>query len=171
MIGELAQLFALSLLISLATFGGGAQALYYQYGVQQTGWITSTDLSAALAFGYATPGPAVFGISTFIGYQLGGVPGALVGTAGIFVVPFVTALLAAKYFSGLLQNQHAAMFITAVGLAATGVVAGTAFSVLDYDHAKLWQFAVVFGALFASIKWKLNPLFILLVGGAIGLIL
>lgn len=170
MISDLLELFVASILISLATFGGGSQALFYQYGVLQTQWITRTDLSAVLAFGYATPGPAVFGTATFIGYSVAGVTGAVIGTIGIFIVPFALSLIAAKYLTHLLKNPHAELFVQGVGLAATGLVAATAFGVLDYNSIAMWQFAVVIGALGASLKWK-NPLFILLVGGILGLIL
>lgn len=171
MISDLAQLFALSVFISLATFGGGSQALFYQFGVQQTHWIDKTDLSAILAFGYATPGPAVFGTATFIGYKLGGIPGAVIGTIGIFIVPFAMSIFAAKYFTHLLKNQHAALFVKGVGLAATGLVAATAFGVIDVQAIAWWQAVVALGSLGASIKWGLNPLFVLLAGGIIGLIL
>ena len=124
-----------------------------------------------LAFGYATPGPAVFGTATFIGYKIAGITGAIVGTVGIFAVPFVLSLVAAKYLSHLLKNPHAELAIKGVGLAATGLVAATAFGVLDYHSASLWQLAIVLGALAASIKWKLNPLFVLLAGGIVGLLI
>lgn len=171
MIGDLLQLFVASILISLATFGGGSQALFYQYGVLQTHWITPTDLSAILAFGYATPGPAVFGTATFIGYKVAGVTGAVIGTIGIFIVPFVLSLIAAKYLTHLLKNPHAELFVKGVGLAATGLVAATAFGVLDYSTASMWQLVIVVGSIVASLKWKLNPLFVLLAGGIIGLII
>jgi len=169
--GHLLQLFVASVFISLATFGGGSQALFYQFGVLQTHWITRTDLSAVLAFGYATPGPAVFGTATFIGYRAAGLTGAAVGTVGIFIVPFVLSLVAAKYLTHLLKNPHAELFVTGVGLAATGLVAATAFGVLNYHTASAWQLVVALAALTASLKWKLNPLFILLAGGVIGLVL
>lgn len=171
MSSDLVQLFVASIFISLATFGGGSQALFYQFGVLQTHWITHNDLSAILAFGYATPGPAVFGTATFIGYRAAGLPGALVGTVGIFIVPFMCTIIAAKYLNRLLTNQHTEFFVKGVGLAAAGLVAATAFGVLNYHTASLWQFTVVLGALALSLKWKLNPLFILLAGGVIGLIL
>ncbi len=170
MIGDLSQLFIASVLISLATFGGGSQALFYQYGVLQTHWITRTDLSAILAFGYATPGPAVFGTATFIGYRVHGIIGAVIGTIGIFIVPFALSLIAAKYLTHLLKNPHAELFIKGVGLAATGLVAATAFGVLNYNTASIWQVAIVVGSLTASLKWRLNPLLVLLAGGTIGLI-
>lgn len=171
MIGDLLQLFVASIFISLATFGGGSQALFYQFGVLQTHWISRTDLSAILAFGYATPGPAVFGTATFIGYKAGGLTGALVGTVGIFIVPFVLSIIAAKYLTHLLKNPHAELFVKGVGLAATGLIAATAFGVLDYDTAHIWQLIVVVASLGASLKWKLNPLFVLAGGGIIGLVL
>lgn len=171
MIADLLQLFAISVFISLATYGGGSQALFYQFGVQQTHWIDKTDLSAILAFGYATPGPAVFGTATFIGYALGGIPGAFIGTIGIFIVPFLMSIFAAKYFTHLLKNQHAALFVQGVGLSAAGLVAATAFGVIDAGAIAWWQVVVALGSLAASIKWGLNPLFVLLAGGIIGLIL
>ncbi len=169
MIGDLLQLFVASMLISLATFGGGSQALFYQFGVLQTHWITGTDLSAVLAFGYATPGPAVFGTATFIGFKVAGLTGAIVGTIGIFIVPFVMSIVAARYLTHLLKNPHAELFVKGVGMAAAGLVAATAFGVLNYRDASMWQLAVVAAALIASLRYKVNPLFVLLVGGILGL--
>jgi chromate transporter len=169
MTSDLIQLFVASILISLATFGGGSQALFYQFGVLQTHWITRTDLSAILAFGYATPGPAVFGTATFIGYKIAGISGAVVGTIGIFIVPFVLSIIAAKYLTNLLTNPHAELFIKGVGLSAAGLIAATAFGVLNYNAASIWQLVIVIGSLVVSLKWKLNPLFVLLAGGVIGL--
>jgi chromate transporter len=157
------------MLISLATFGGGSQALFYQFGVLQTHWITGTDLSAVLAFGYATPGPAVFGTATFIGFKVAGLTGAIVGTIGIFIVPFVMSIVAARYLTHLLKNPHAELFVKGVGMAAAGLVAATAFGVLNYRDASMWQLAVVAAALIASLRYKVNPLFVLLVGGILGL--
>jgi chromate transporter len=170
MIADIISLFLLSLLISVSTFGGGSQALFYQYGVLQNHWITRTDLSAVLAFGYATPGPAVFGTATFIGYHIGGIPGALIGTIGIFIIPFLTAFLAAKYLKHLLQNIHAQQFVKGVGLAATGLIAATAFGIFNFGSAASWQIVIVIAALIINLRWKTNPLFILLAGLIIGII-
>src|SRR5689334_17693589 len=117
--GELLQLFLTSMLISIAAFGGGSPALFFQYGVLQNQWINPTDLSAVLAFGYATPGPAVFGTAGFIGYHVAGIVGAVVGLAGIFIIPFVSSIFAAKYLTGLLKNRYASYILTGIGLAAT----------------------------------------------------
>ena len=168
---DLAYLFISSLFISLVTFGGGSQALFYQFGVLQTQWISKGDLSSILAFGYATPGPAVFGTATFIGYRLDGLAGALVGTVGIFIVPFLLAQLASKYLSGLLSNPRVQSFIVGVGLAAAGLVAATAVDVIHYGPIRPWQVVLVAASLTASLFRKVNPLFIIVVGGLLGFIL
>ena len=170
MIADIITLFLLSLLISVSTFGGGSQALFYQYGVLQNQWISKADLSAILAFGYATPGPAVFGTATFIGYHIGGIPGALIGTIGIFIIPFLSAFLAAKYLKHLLQNIYAQQFVKGVGLAATGLIAATAFGIFNLGSAASWQIVVAIVALIVSLRWKTNPLFILLAGLIIGIV-
>lgn len=170
MIADILSLFLLSLLISISTFGGGSQALFYQYGVLQNNWISKEDLSAVLAFGYVTPGPAVFGTATFIGYQIGGIPGALIGTVGIFIIPFLAAFLAAKYLKHFLKNIHAQQFVKGVGLAATGLVAATAFGIFNFGSAASWQIAIALAALIISLRWKTNPLFILLAGLAVGIV-
>jgi chromate transporter len=171
MISEVLQLLVLSMVISISTFGGGSQALFYQYAVLENRWITTEDLSAVLAFGYATPGPAVFGTSTFIGYHLAGIPGAIIGTIGIFIIPFISAFMAAKYLSRFLMNPHVRQFLKGVGLAATGLVAATTFRIFDYGTAQLWQLAIAVIALAVSVKWRPNPVYLLLAGLCIGLLL
>ncbi|HJP96665.1 MAG TPA: chromate transporter [Candidatus Saccharimonadales bacterium] len=168
---DLLQLFGLSMFISFASFGGSAQALFYQVGVQQTHWISNTDLSAVLAFGFATPGPAVFGTAAFMGYRIGGLPGALVGTIGIYVVPFTLSVIAAKHFSHLLQHKYAKGFTTGIGLAAAGLVAATAFNLLESQHISVAIVTIAGAAYVASNKYKLNPLIILASGTAAGLLL
>ena len=155
---------------SLVTFGGGSQALFYQFGVSQNHWITSNDLSSVLAFGYATPGPAVFGTAAFIGYRIANIPGAVVGAIGIFMMPFILATVAAKFLGRYVEEPHVHYFIKGVGLAAAGVVAATAFNVLEAHPVTFAQVLIVVGSLIASLKLKLNPLLILVVGGLLGFI-
>lgn len=170
MIADLWYLFWNSILISLITFGGGSQALFYQTMVSEKAFITSDDLSAVLAFGYATPGPAVFGTATFVGYSLAGVPGAIIGSIGIFLMPFLLALLAARYVTHLLEQPHAQFFIKGVGLAAAGIVAAVAISIVQPITSGAENILIVLAAFAVMLFWKkTNPLFVLLSGAVIGL--
>jgi len=102
--------------------------------VQNLGWLTEKQLLDAVAVGQVTPGP-VFTTATFIGYVLGGVPGALVATLGIFLPsflfvgitqPFIPRLRQSPWFWGLLDGVNvgsaALMAGVTVQLARTALV-------------------------------------------------
>ena len=171
MTAHLLYLFANALLISLISFGGGSQALFYQTMVLQKHFISSNDLSAVLAFGYATPGPAVFGTATFVGYRIAGLPGAIIGSVGIFLMPCVLALVAARYIGHWLEHPHAKLFVKGVGLAAAGVVAATAIGIARPQASNIWHVCIASASLIVMLRWKkLNPLFVLLIGGGLGFV-
>jgi len=166
----LITLFLNSLFISAVTFGGGSQPLFEDIAVHRFHWINLTDFSALLAFGYATPGPAVFGTATFIGYRLAGLGGALVGSLGVFLIPWMLALVAARYLGFLSGNRHMRYFGQGVGLAAAGLLISTAWSIARQSSYGLGAILICACAGYAAYR-KVNPLFILLAGLLIGLIL
>lgn len=165
---ELLHLFITSIIISISTFGGGAQALYYQYAVSQQQWINAVDLSSILSFGYATPGPAVFGVSTFIGYKLGGIIGAIVGTIGIFIIPFLGGILANKHLSALLKNKRAQYVVKGVSLATVGIIVASALSLFFKTNESFWQIITAVTVFVACLKYKINPLTLVICGIILG---
>ena len=79
-------LFLVFLKIGAVLYGIGYVLLAFLRAdlVVRLGWITERQLLDAVAAGQLTPGP-LFTSATFIGYLLGGLPGALLATLGIFL--------------------------------------------------------------------------------------
>jgi len=84
--------------------------------VVRFGWLTDQQLIDAVAVGQVTPGP-LFTTATFIGFILGGIPGALLATLGIFLPSFVFVAISnpliprmrnSPWFSGLLDGVNVA---------------------------------------------------------------
>ncbi len=83
-------LFLVFLKIGAVLYGSGYVLLLFLRAdlVVRLGWITERQLLDAVAASQLTPGP-LFTSATFIGYLLGGLPGALLATLGIFLSAFI----------------------------------------------------------------------------------
>ena len=86
---SLARIGLFFLKVGAVLYGGGYILLAFleQGLVHQHAWLTRQQLLDAVAIGQFTPGP-VLSTATFIGYILGGFPGAAVATIAIFLPHF-----------------------------------------------------------------------------------
>jgi chromate transporter len=176
-IATVAQAFNLPLLfftflkIGSILYGSGYVLLAFLRAdlVVRYGWLTDQQLIDAIAVGQVTPGP-VFTTATFIGYVLGGLPGALLATLGIFLPSFIFVALSnpliprirkSVWISGLLDGVNAA----SLGLMAAVTVQLGASSLTDW-----LTIAIFLVSAFLLIRFKLNATWLVTGGAAIGLI-
>src|ERR1022692_2718847 len=105
--------------VGAVLYGGGYVLLAFleQGLVQQHAWLTQQQLLDAVAIGQFTPGP-VLSTATFIGYILGGVPGASVATVAIFLPSFFYVALLAPVLFRLRQSAWMAAFLDSVNVCA-----------------------------------------------------
>ena len=96
-------------------FGSGYVLLAFLRGdlVQRLGWLTNAQLLDAIAVGQVTPGP-VFTTATFIGYNLAGMPGAIVATIGIFLPAFLFVAISGPLIPAMRRSRVAGMVLDAV---------------------------------------------------------
>lgn len=85
------------------------------------GLLTRDQLIDAVAVGQITPGP-VLSTATFIGYQLGGLGGALAATIGIFLPSFLFVWLVNPMVQNIRKSSLLSSFLDAVNIAAVGVI-------------------------------------------------
>jgi chromate transporter len=123
-----------------------------------------------VAIGQFTPGP-VLSTATFIGYILGGVPGAVVATVGIFLPSFLYVALLARVLFRLRQSLWIASLLDAVNVCAVALMAGVTVR-LGIDALRGWSTWVIsLASLAIMLRWKISPAWIVLVGGVAGLLI
>ena len=152
-------------------YGGGYVLLaFLEHGlVQQHGWLTQRQLLDAIAIGQFTPGP-VLSTATFIGYLLGGVPGAAVATVGIFLPSFFYVGLLAPVLFRLRQSVWIAAFLDSVNVCAVALMTGVTFR-LAADALRDWPAWLIAGVAFVILlRWQVNSAWIVLGGGILGLL-
>lgn len=105
---SLPLLFGVMLKIGATLFGGGYVLIAFLRSdlVARLGWLSERQLLDAVAAGQVTPGP-LFTTATFVGYVLGGVPGAVLATVAIFLPAFVLVAASGPLVAELRQSSAA----------------------------------------------------------------
>ncbi len=157
------QLFWSFFQIGLFSFGGGYAALPLIQGeiVDRLGWLDMAAFSDLVTLSQMTPGPIGINAATFVGIQVGGVPGALLATFACVlpscVIVSVLARLYVRYKNlWVMQGMLAGLRPAVVALIASagagimllaffgrqGLAAGLAgldvFAVVLFSLALLW---------------------------------
>jgi chromate transporter len=121
---QLSTLFLVFLKVGSVLFGSGYVLLAFLRAelVVRLDWLSEGQLLDAVAVGQFTPGP-VFTTATFVGYVLGGHPGAAVATAGIFLPAFFFVAISGPLVPRLRGSAIAGAFLDGVNVASLALMA------------------------------------------------
>jgi chromate transporter len=168
---SLSTLFLTFLKIGATVYGSGYVLLAYLHDdfVDGLGWLTNRQLIDAVAVGQFTPGP-VFTTATFIGYLVGGLPGAIVATVGIFLPSFILVALLFPVAPRLRASPWTSAFLDGVNVAAVGLIAAITLQLAQAALVDPLTVALALIALGLLLRLKLNSAWLVLGGAAIGLL-
>ena len=164
-------MFFLFLKIGAVLFGSGYVLLAFLRAdfVTRLGWLTDHQLLDAIAIGQVTPGP-VFTSATFIGFILGGMPGALLATVGIFLPSFFFVAISNPLIPRLRNSPWAGGLLDGVNAASLGLMAAVTWHL---GHASLIDPLAILVALVSFwllMQYKVNSTWLIAGGGLIGLL-
>jgi len=144
---------------------------YLDAELVQKGWLTTQQLMDAVAAGQFTPGP-ILSTATFIGFQLGGIKGALAATAGIFLPSFVFVAILSKYMDRIRTWKLTRYFLDAVNAAAVALMVAVLFS-MGIETLTNWK-NVTITAVTVVLTFgtnRISPIWIIVAGALSGLLL
>jgi chromate transporter len=167
---SLGRLFLVFLKAGAFLYGSGYVLLAFLHGdlVDRFQVLTEQQLLDAISIGQVTPGP-VFTTATFIGYVLGGLPGAAVATIGIFLPAFLFVGAVTPFVRRIRDRMWTASVLDGVNAAALGLMAGVTLQ-LSQD-ALVDPFSVGIGLVAAALVWRtrVNSTWLVVGGGVAGL--
>jgi chromate transporter len=166
---SLTVLFLTFLKIGAVLYGSGYVLLAFLRSdfVTRLGWLTDQQLIDAIAVGQVTPGP-LFTSATFIGYILGGVPGGLLATLGIFLPSFIFVALSYPFIPRLRNSPWASSFLDGVIAASLGLMAAVTWQLGRASLIDLPTALIALAALVLLFRFRLNSTWLILGGGAAG---
>src|SRR5258708_30851341 len=106
-------------------FGSGLAIVPFLHGgvVTEYHWLTEEQFVDAVAVAMITPGPVVITVG-FIGYLIGGFPGAAVARLATFLPCYLFTILPAPYFKKIAKNTSIKAFVDGITAAVMGTLVG-----------------------------------------------
>jgi len=169
---DIPRIFALFFKIGALLFGSGYVLLAFLRRdlVISRGWLTNTHLLDAIAVGQFTPGP-LFTTATFVGYLLGGTPGAIAATVGIFLPSFLMVAALEPVITRMRRSGATAAALDGLNTGAVALMAGVTWflgrdAIVDLPTALLAAAAAI-----TLVRWKPNPVWMIALGAVVGLLI
>lgn len=166
---SLIVLFLTFLKIGSVLYGSGYVLLAFLESefVEGLGVLTQGQLVDAVAIGQLTPGP-VFTTAASIGYMLGGVPGALVSSAGIFLPSFVLVALLNPILHKLRASKNLKFLLDGINIASLALMAAVLIRLTQTSITSIPAAIVGLISLIALMKYKINTTYLILFGALFG---
>jgi chromate transporter len=166
----LTALFGYFALLSLFAVGGANAAIpeMHRVAVDVMHWMTDQQFADSFAIAQMSPGPNVI-IVTLIGYHVAGLVGATIATVAMTGPTCVLAFVAARFWDRFKDAPWRMAIQSGLVPVSLGLIAASAFVLARAaDHT---IYAGLITAVTAVIAYwtRLNPLWVFLVAGAIGL--
>ena len=164
-----------------AVGGGLATIPFLQDMGARTGWFTDAQLTTMIAVSESTPGPMGVNMATYVGYQISGIPGAIVATLGLVFPSIVVIVIIAGFLQKFRQSKAVDSVFRGLRPASTALIASAGLSVaasvlmfhqsgheiapgqaVPVTQLFYWPAIVLAAAVFVLMKWsplkKLHPI-------------
>ncbi len=115
----------------LFAVGGGMATVPFlnEIGIR-TGWYSPAMLADMIAVSESTPGPIGVNMATFVGYTVGGIPGAVITTLGIISPCIIIILIIAAFLNAFRSNPTVDRVFYGIRPASTALIASAGIGVM-----------------------------------------
>ncbi len=185
------KLFYTFIKIGIFNFGGGYAmiALIQNEVVEKNAWLTAKEFTDVVATSQITPGPIGINVATYSGYTavinagydpFFGILGAMLASFSVILLPFILLLITCKYINKYKSNPIVITILNILKLVVVGLIAVAAVLLVNKEtfgsfNDSVIQFFISIAlftvAFFASIKYKANPILLVVTSGIVGFII
>lgn len=157
--------------ISITLFGGGYVIIpaMQEIIVSELHWLSKKEFVDAIALGQLTPGP-IFISATFIGYKVGGFLGAVTATLAIFIPPGLIMIFFSEFFEKIKNSKGIKAAFKGLRPAVIGMIFAAAYTIGTGISFSWFAVIVFLGVLIASLKYKIDVVYLIPLSGIAGLI-
>ena len=172
MIKKYLKLFLSFLKIGAFTFGSGYAmiTLIKKEIVDNRKWMSERNIADIIAISESTPGSISISSATFIGYRVGGFPGAVVATFGIIFPSLVIMSIVSFFMKEFAENVYVDYAFAGIRCAVLVLILN-ATMILFKEMGKYYlNYIVMIASFVLLVFFKMNVIHILLIDILINLI-
>lgn len=165
------ELFLEFALLSLIAFGGATALLpeMHRVVVENHHWLNDATFTHLYAIAQAAPGPNVL-VVTLIGWEVGGLLGALASTVAMCLPMSVLIYLLIDRWEGFSGKRWQRAISIGVAPLAVGLIFSGATLIAQAAAFGWAPWLLVAATLVVNLRTKLHPLWLIGVGAALGLL-
>ena len=176
--------------IGLFTIGGGVVAItLMQQAIVEKGLISSDQFYNMIAISESTPGPIGINMATYIGYNLYGIPGAILTSVCEALPSLIIILIVARFLQKFHENQFVKGSLAFLRPVTTGLILVPVVQIFIFTLINVpeqWKIlltldgwkdlfewiSLAFYALcvFLLLKFKCHPIIIIVLGAIFGVL-
>jgi len=167
----LSVLFLTCLKIGAVLYGSGYVLLAFMRAdfVTRLGWLTDQQLVDAIAIGQVTPGP-LFTAATFVGFVLGGLPGAVLATLGMFLPSFVFVAVTNPFIPKMRSSPWLGALLDGVNVSSLGLMGAVTLQLGRAALIDPLTIAMALVSLVLIARFRINATWLVLGGALVGLL-
>ena len=175
----------------LFAVGGGMATLPFLYDMsaRHPDWFSTAQLADMVAVSESTPGPIGVNMATYVGFETGGIAGALIATLGLITPSIIVILIVARMLKAFRGNKTVdAVFYglrpCSVGLIAAAGILVVKIALFRFDAFAAsgvftdffnWKALALAAALLVLTRFikatkKLHPVIFILASAAVGVL-
>ena len=173
--GKLIGIFLVMLKIGLFTFGGGYAmiALLENEFVTKKKWIGKDEFLDMIAIAESTPGPAAVNSATYLGYRVGGFPGAFLGTLAVCIPSFIIIYAISLFFDAFLSIKYVGYAFRGVEACVIYLIASAGLKLFREMKKDVLSMVLCGASLVCMVAFSLfavsfSSVFYILIAGAVG---
>jgi chromate transporter len=157
-------------IVSSISFGGFPTVLpdVRAFVVTTHGWITDQDFTNIFAMAQAIPGPNMILIMGLIGWKVWGLIGALSASTATFAPPCAIYFAAFRLMHRFREAHWQRVLRSALIPVTTGLIIASGIVMAQAAGMTWAAIAVTSAAAIVMLTTRLNPLWLLVAGGALG---
>lgn len=158
------------LFLSLISFGGIPAVLpdLRHFVVVENGWLSDRDFANCFAIVQVLPGPNMILMMAFIGWQVGGLAAAIASAFAIFVPSSLLCYAVFRVSERFRNTNWQRVMRRGIAPVTIGVVIAGGYVIALAGNAGWVSGAVTVAAAATLLFTRLNPLWLLAGGGALG---